>query len=263
MLHGKKIVVVMPAYRAERTLEACFRAIPRDVADAVLLVDDASDDATLAVARRLGIITHSHPENRGYGANQKTCYALALAEGADIVVMLHPDYQYEPKLIPAMAAMVASGVYDVVIGSRILGNTAVAGGMPRYKYIANRILTALQNLVVGMKLSEFHTGYRAFARRVIETLPLAANSSDFIFDNQMLVQAHAFGMRIGEISCPTRYFEEGSEISFGRSVVYGFGVLWTSLQYRLWRWGLARPRIFSDRPELKIEAARKPRPATT
>jgi glycosyltransferase involved in cell wall biosynthesis len=263
MLHGKKIVVVMPAYRAERTLEACFQAIPRDVADAVLLVDDASDDATLAVARRLGIITHSHPENRGYGANQKTCYALALAEGADIVVMLHPDYQYEPKLIPAMAAMVASGVYDVVIGSRILGNTAVAGGMPRYKYIANRILTALQNLVVGMKLSEFHTGYRAFARRVIETLPLAANSPDFIFDNQMLVQAHAFGMRIGEISCPTRYFEEGSEISFGRSVVYGFGVLWTSLQYRLWRWGLARPRIFSDRPELKIEAARKPRPATT
>ena len=263
MLHGKKIVVVMPAYRAEKTLQACFQAIPRDVVDAVLLVDDASDDSTLAVARRLGIIAYRHPENRGYGANQKTCYALALAEGADIVVMLHPDYQYEPKLIPAMAAMVASGVYDVVIGSRILGNTAIAGGMPRYKYVANRLLTAVQNLVVGMKLSEFHTGYRAFARRVIETLPLAANSSDFIFDNQMLIQAHAFGMRIGEISCPTRYFEEDSEISFGRSVVYGFGVLWTSLQYRLWRWGVARPRIFSDRPELKIEPARKPHPAVT
>jgi hypothetical protein len=176
--------------------------------------------------------------------------------------MLHPDYQYEPKLIPAMAAMVASGVYDVVIGSRILGNRAIAGGMPRYKYVANRILTALQNLLVGMKLSEFHTGYRAFARRVIETLPLGANSPDFIFDNQMLVQAHAFGMRIGEISCPTRYFEEGSEIGFGRSVVYGFGVLWTSLEYRFWRWGLARPRIFSDRPEHRLEPAPNPRPVT-
>jgi glycosyltransferase involved in cell wall biosynthesis len=263
MLHGQKIVVVMPAYRAEKTLEESFLAIPRDVVDTVLLVDDASDDATLSVARRLGIIAHRHPENRGYGANQKTCYTLALAEGADIVVMLHPDYQYEPKLITAMAAMVASGVYDVVIGSRILGNTAISGGMPRYKYVANRFLTAVQNLIVGAKLSEFHTGYRAFARRVVETLPLAANSPDFIFDNQMLIQAHAFGMRIGEISCPTKYFEDASEISFGRSVVYGCGVLWTSLQYRLWRWGLARPRIFSDRPELKLEPAAKPRPAAT
>ena len=256
MLHGQKIAVVMPAYRAEKTLEECFRAIPRDVVDVVLLVDDASDDATLAVARRLGIVAHRHPENRGYGANQKTCYALALAEGADIVVMLHPDYQYEPKLITAMAAMVASGVYDVVIGSRILGNTALAGGMPRYKYIANRVLTALQNLVVGTKLSEFHTGYRAFARKVIETLPLAANSADFIFDNQMLIQAHAFDMRIGEISCPTRYFEDASEISFARSTVYGLGVLWTSVQYRLWRWGLAHPRIFSERAELRLNPAR-------
>ena len=263
MLHGQKIVVVMPAYRAERTLEKCFLAIPRDVVDAMLLVDDASDDATLAVARQLGIIAHRHRENRGYGANQRTCYALALAEGADIVVMLHPDYQYEPKLITAMAAMVASGVYDVVIGSRILGNTALAGGMPRYKYVANRVLTALQNLLIGAKLSEFHTGYRAFSRRVIEMLPLVANSPDFIFDNQMLIQAHAFGMRIGEISCPTKYFEDGSEISFGRSVVYGFGVLWTSALYRLWRWGLARPRIFSDRPELRLEAASKTRPAAT
>jgi len=252
MLHGKKIAVVMPAYRAEKTLEECFRAIPRDVVDSVLLVDDASDDATLAVAKRLGLAAYRHPENRGYGANQKTCYALALREGADIVVMLHPDYQYDPRLITAMAAMIASGVYDVVIGSRIVGNTALSGGMPRYKYVANRVLTALQNLIVGAKLSEFHTGYRAFARKVIETLPLAANSEDFVFDNQMLIQAHAFGMRIGEISCPTRYFDEASQISFRRSVVYGLGVLCTSVQYRLWRWGWMRPRIFSSEPALKL-----------
>jgi glycosyltransferase involved in cell wall biosynthesis len=263
MLHRKKIAVVMPAYRAERTLEECFRAIPRDVVDTVLLVDDASDDATLAVAKRLGIVAYRHPENRGYGANQKTCYALALHEGADIVVMLHPDYQYDPRLITAMAAMVASGVYDVVIGSRILGNTALSGGMPRYKYVSNRLLTAVQNLVVGTKLSEFHTGYRAFARKVIETLPLAANSQDFVFDNQMLIQAHAFGLRIGEISCPTRYFEEASQISFRRSIVYGVGVLWTSLQYRLWRWGWIRPRIFSSEPELKLGASTDARPAAT
>jgi len=168
---------------------------------------------------------------------------------------LHPDYQYEPRLITAMAAMVASGVYDLVIGSRILGNTAIAGGMPRYKYVANRILTAVQNLIVGSKLSEFHTGYRAFSRRVLETLPLAANSPDFLFDNQMLVQALAFRMRIGEISCPTRYFDDASEISFRRSVVYGFGVLWTSVQYRLWRWGLLHPRIFSTRADLRLDAS--------
>src|SRR5215472_8411742 len=185
MLHGKKIVVVMPAYHAERTLEECFRAIPRDIVDQVLLVDDASNDATVAVAQHLGIRTRRHARNLGYGANQKTCYAEALGEGADIVVMLHPDYQYEPRLITAMAAMVASGVYDLVIASRILGNTALAGGMPRYKYVANRVLTAVQNLMVGAKLSEFHTGYRAFSRRVLETLPLAANAEGFIFDNQM------------------------------------------------------------------------------
>jgi glycosyltransferase involved in cell wall biosynthesis len=255
MLHRKKIVVVMPAYHAEKTLADCFSAIPHDVVDLVLLVDDASDDATIAVAERLGIVTFRHPENRGYGANQKTCYAQALAHDADIVVMLHPDYQYEPRLIPAMAAMVASDVYDMVIGSRILGNTALAGGMPRYKYVANRILTAVQNLIIGAKLSEFHTGYRAFSRRVLETLPLAANSSDFLFDNQMLVQALAFGMRVGEISCPTRYFEDASEISFGRAIVYGFGVLWTSVQYRLWRWGLAKPRIFSVDADLRLRSA--------
>jgi glycosyltransferase involved in cell wall biosynthesis len=246
MLHGQKIVVVMPAYHAEKTLAACHAAIPHDIVDRVLLVDDASDDATVAVAQSLGIRTHRHPANLGYGGNQKTCYALALEEGADIVVMLHPDYQYEPKLITAMAAMIASGVYDVVIGSRILGNTAIAGGMPRYKYVFNRALTAVENLLIGSKLSEFHSGYRAFSRNVLQTLPLAANSDDFVFDNQMLVQAHAFGQRIGEISCPTKYFPEASEINFRRSVVYGFGVLGTALAYRLWKWGLRSPPFLHD-----------------
>ncbi len=253
MLHGKKIIVVMPAYHAEKTLAACYAAIPRDVVDEVLLVDDASDDATVAVAQQLGIPTHRHPANRGYGGNQKTCYALALERGADIVVMLHPDYQYEPKLITAMAAMVASDVYDVVIGSRILGNTALAGGMPRYKYIANRFLTAAQNLLIGSKLSEFHSGYRAFSRRVLETLPLAQNSDDFVFDNQMLVQAIAFGLRVGELSCPTRYFAEASQINFRRSVVYGGGVLWTSMLFRLWKWKLAKPRLFSPDTSLRLK----------
>lgn len=254
MLHGNKLVVVMPAYRAAKTLEACYAAIPHDVVDEVLLVDDASDDDTLAVAQRLGIKAHRHPANRGYGGNQKTCYTLALAAGAEIVVMLHPDYQYEPRLITAMAAMIASGVYDVVIGSRILGGGALAGGMPRYKYIANRGLTATQNLLAGCKLSEFHSGYRAFSRRVLETLPLAAGSDDFIFDNQMLMQALACDMRIGELSCPTRYFADASEINLCRSTVYGLGVLWTSVQYRTWRWGLAKPRIFSNAAELRLHA---------
>jgi glycosyltransferase involved in cell wall biosynthesis len=252
MLHGKKIIVVMPAYHAEKTLAACYAAIPRDVVDDVLLVDDASDDATVAIAGSLGIRTHRHPANRGYGGNQKTCYSLALGAGADIVVMLHPDYQYEPRLITAMAAMVASDVYDVVIGSRILGNTALAGGMPRYKYFANRMLTFLQNALLGSKLSEFHTGYRAFSRRVLETLPLAQNSDDFVFDNEMLVQALAFGMRIGEISCPTRYFPEASQIDFRRSVVYGCGVLWTGLMFRLWKWRLATPSLFTDDASLRL-----------
>jgi glycosyltransferase involved in cell wall biosynthesis len=253
MLHGKKIIVVMPAYHAEKTLAACYEAIPHDVVDEVLLVDDASDDATVAVAEGLGIHTYRHPANRGYGGNQKTCYALALDAGADIVVMLHPDYQYEPRLITAMAAMVASDVYDVVIGSRILGNTAIAGGMPRYKYVANRFLTAMQNILLGSKLSEFHSGYRAFSRRVLETLPLAQNSEDFVFDNQMLVQALAFGMRVGEISCPTRYFAEASQINFRRSVVYGCGVLWTGVIYRLWKWRLASPTLFSPDASLRLK----------
>jgi glycosyltransferase involved in cell wall biosynthesis len=255
MLHGQKIAVVMPAYRAARTLAQCYRAIPHDVVDTTLLVDDGSDDATLAVARELGRVTHRHPRILGSGANQKTCYRAALADGADIVVMLHPDYQYEPRLITAMAGMIASGVYDVVIGSRILGNAALRGGMPRYKYVANRVLTAIQNLAIGSKLSEFHSGYRAFSRRVLCELPLLANSQDFIFDYQLLVQAHAFGMRIGEISCPTKYFEDASEIGFRRSVVYGLGVLRVSAQYRLWRLGVATPDIFSDAAQWRLAGA--------
>lgn len=258
MMHGLRIVVVMPAYRAARTLEQCYHAIPHDVVDEILLVDDGSDDETLAVARRLGLHTRRHEVNLGYGANQKTCYDWALGAGADIVVMLHPDYQYEPRLITAMAAMVASGVYDVVLGSRILGKGALEGGMPWWKYVANRVLTLIQNLLLGTKLAEFHTGYRAFSRRVLTTLPLAANSSDFVFDNEMLVQAVAFGLPIGEISCPTRYFDDASSIGFRGSVVYGFGVLRTSLQYRLWRWGLAKPRIFSVDPALRLTAALEP-----
>ena len=258
MLHQKKIAVVMPAYHAEKTLESCYRAIPHEIVDTVLLVDDASDDSTMAIAQRLGIRAHRHARNRGYGGNQKTCYSLALADQADIVVMLHPDYQYDPRLITAMAAMIASGVYDVVLGSRILGKTALSGGMPLYKYVSNRILTFLQNVLLGTKLSEFHTGYRAFSRRVLETLPLAANSDDFIFDNQMLVQAVAFGTAIGEVSCPTRYFPEASQISFRRSVKYGIGVLWTSLRYRLWKWKLDRPRFLSDEPDLRLSPAAAP-----
>ncbi|MCC6193880.1 MAG: glycosyltransferase family 2 protein [Burkholderiales bacterium] len=255
MLHGQRVAVVMPAYRAERTLEACYRAIPRDVVDMVLLVDDASDDATLAVADRLGLMTVRHPVNAGYGANQKTCYAEALRAGADIVVMVHPDYQYDPRLITALASLVAAGVYDLAIGSRMLGKTALAGGMPRYKYVANRLLTGFQNVLMGARLSEYHTGFRAFSRRVLETLPLAANSQDFLFDNQMLAQALAFKFRIGEVSCPARYFEDASEISFRRSVVYGLGVLRTSVAYRLWKWGLASPDIFSNLPEFKLRMA--------
>ncbi len=248
MLHGKKVVVVMPGYRAAATIAQTYRDIPRDVVDEVLLVDDASDDDTVEKARELGIRTFVHGRNLGYGANQKTCYREALREGAEIVIMIHPDYQYDPKLVTAMAAMVASGVYDVVLGSRILGDTARSGGMPVYKYASNRVLTAFENLLLGTKLSEFHTGFRAFSRRVLETLPLLANSDDFVFDNQMLAQAVAFDFRIGEISCPTRYFPEASSISFRRSIVYGLGVVRTSLEFRLWRWGLVRPRRFSSSP---------------
>ncbi len=244
MLKGKKIVVVMPAYNAEATLVRTYEEIDRTLVDEVILVDDASRDRTAELAHRLGLRVLVHPENRGYGGNQKTCYLEALRLGADVVVMVHPDYQYTPLLIPAMASMIANGVYDCVIGSRILGGRARTGGMPRYKYVANRILTLVQNLLMSSKLSEYHTGYRAFAREVLERLPLGENSDDFVFDNQMLAQVIAFRFRIGEVSCPTRYFAEASSIGFLRSVVYGLGVLRTSARYRLHRWGLRRDRLF-------------------
>ena len=240
MLHGKKTVVVLPAYNAARTLEKTYAEIPADIVDDVILVDDKSADNTTDVAQRLGIKHAFHTRNLGYGGNQKTCYSLALREGADIVVMVHPDYQYSPKLITAMAAMIASGHYDVVLGSRILGGRSLKSGMPFYKYVSNRFLTFFQNVLMGQKLSEYHTGLRAFSREVLLALPLLENDDDFIFDNEMLVQALAFGFHIGEISCPTRYMEEASSISFRRSVKYGFGVLYNSLQYRLWKWGIHR-----------------------
>ena len=246
MHNRKKIVVVMPAYNAEATLVQTYREIDRGLVDEVILVDDASRDRTVEVARRLGLRVLVHPKNRGYGGNQKTCYVEALRLGADIVVMVHPDYQYTPLLIPAMTAMISSGVYDCVIGSRILGGQARSGGMPTYKYYSNRLLTLAQNLLMGSKLSEFHTGYRAFSKGVLERLPLGENSDDFVFDNQMLAQVIASGFRIGEISCPTRYFAEASSIGFRRSVVYGLGVLQTSWRYRLHRWGLRRDRLFDE-----------------
>ena len=247
MLHQKKIIVVMPAYNAAKTLELTYREIPHDIVDEVILVDDASRDDTAVKAAELGIHTIIHSENRGYGGNQKTCYAEALSHGADVVVMLHPDYQYSPRLITAMASMVMSGHYDVVLGSRILGGGALKGGMPFYKYLSNRFLTLAENLALGVKLSEYHTGYRAFSRRVLESLPLDANSDDFVFDNEMLAQAVHFGFRIGEISCPTKYFEDASSINFSRSVKYGFGVLATSLKFLLQRWGIMRSSIFEAR----------------
>ena len=244
MINGKRVVVVLPAYNAGRTLERTIAEIPPGIVDELLLVDDASGDDTVEVAKRLDISFIVHPENRGYGGNQKTCYSEALKRGADIVVMLHPDYQYSPKLIGAMAWLAGSDEFDVVLGSRILGDGARAGGMPLYKYIANRALTAFENIFLGIKLSEFHTGYRTFTREVLEKLPLLECSDDFVFDNQMLAQAAMFGFRIGEISCPTRYFAEASSIGFGRSVVYGLGVLGTSLRFRLHRMGLRRDPLF-------------------
>jgi len=244
MLEGKKIIVVMPAYNAEHTIERTFAEVPRGIVDEVVVVDDHSDDETVAVAERLGVGVVIHDRNRGYGANQKTCYGEALARGADIVVMLHPDYQYPPRLITAMGAMLVSGQFDVVIGSRMLGGRARANGMPHYKYFANRALTWMENLILGVTLSEYHTGYRAFTRQVLETLPLGENSDDFVFDNQMLVQTLFFGYRIGEISAPCRYHSEASSINFSRSVRYGIGVLSTCLAYLLERAGLARAHIF-------------------
>jgi glycosyltransferase involved in cell wall biosynthesis len=247
MLGGKKICVVFPAYNAEKTLRRTFGEIDLGVVDDTILVDDASRDQTAELARSLGIHTVVHRQNRGYGGNQKTCYATALERGADIVVMVHPDYQYSPRLIPAMAAMIVSGHYDIVLGSRILGNTARRGGMPLYKYLSNRFLTLSQNVLMGQKLSEYHTGYRAFSADVLRALPFDHYDDDFIFDNQMLAQALYFGWRMGELSCPTRYFAEASSINFRRSCQYGVGVIGTSLDCWLARMGFKHTRLFPER----------------
>lgn len=244
MINGKKIVVVLPAYNAARTLERTYQEIPFAFVDEVVLVDDASWDGTSAVAHELGIKVVIHEKNAGYGGNQKTCYKSALELGADIVIMLHPDYQYTPKLIPAMAAMIAYGEFDAVLASRILGTGALRGGMPLYKYISNRFLTLIENFLLGQKLSEYHTGYRAFSRDLLERLPLGRNSDDFVFDNQILAQIIWFGYRIGEVSCPTKYFAEASSISFRRSIFYGFGVLKTALQFRLCKLGFCSCSLF-------------------
>lgn len=241
MLHNKKIVVVLPAYNAAKTLEKTYHEIPFDIVDDIVLVDDNSPDDTIRVAENLGI-KHiiKHQKNRGYGGNQKTCYAHALSLGADVIIMLHPDYQYTPMLIPAMASIIAQDLYPVVLGSRILGKGALKGGMPMYKYIANRFLTLFQNILIGEKLSEYHTGYRAFSKEVIMALHLEANSDDFVFDNQMLSQIVYAGFSIGEVTCPTKYFAEASSINFKRSSIYGLGVLWVSLKHFLQRIGIAK-----------------------
>ncbi|MDA0990458.1 MAG: glycosyltransferase family 2 protein [Verrucomicrobia bacterium] len=246
MINGQKLVVVMPAYNAAATLKQTYDEVAAlGVVDTVVIVDDASHDATVALARTLpNTVVHVHDSNRGYGANQKTCYRLALEQDADIIIMVHPDYQYTPKLIPAMAALIAQGPYHCVLGSRILGGYALKGGMPPWRYVANRILTLIENVLVGAKLSEFHTGYRAFSRELLKQLPLEANSDDFVFDNQILAQILWLNYTIAEISCPTRYFEEASSINFARSCRYGFGCLLTGLQYRCAKLGLCRsPRL--------------------
>lgn len=241
MINGKRIVVVLPAYNAAKTLEMTYREIPMDIVDDVVLVDDHSRDETTEVGRALGI-THviRHDNNKGYGGNQKTCYSKAMELGADIVIMLHPDYQYTPMLIPSMAWIIANDLYPVVLGSRILGKGALEGGMPMYKYIANRLLTLAQNILVGQKLSEYHTGYRAFSREVLESIDLNANSDDFVFDNQMLSQIIMADFAIAEVTCPTKYFDDASSINFRRSTIYGIGVLTTSLQHRFHKWGVLR-----------------------
>ena len=247
MIRDKKVIVVLPAYNAGKTLEPTYSELPFDIVDDVILVDDFSKDNTVELAKRLGIRTVVHVENLGYGANQKTCYKEALARGADIVVMVHPDYQYSPKLVAPMAYLIATDEFDVVLGSRILSGGALQGGMPLYKYISNRILTLFQNFLVRQKLSEYHTGYRAFSRKVLETLPLEENDNDFIFDNQMLCQIIHYGFRIGEMTCPTKYFPEASSINLSRSIKYGIGVLKVSLEFCFCRMHLIRSRIFSKR----------------
>ena len=245
MINNKKVVVVLPAYNAAKTLEITYNEIDFSIVDEVILVDDNSKDETIQEAHRLGI-HHiiSHEVNKGYGGNQKTCYNKALELGADIVIMLHPDYQYTPKLIPSMSHLIANDLYQVVLGSRILGKGALVGGMPWYKYIANRLLTLFQNVMMNAKLSEYHTGYRAFSREVLEKVNYIANSDNFVFDNQMLAQIWYAGYEIAEITCPTKYFEEASSINIKNSSIYGLGVLKTSIQYRLQKWGLVRNRMF-------------------
>lgn len=251
MLNGKRIAVVMPAYNAEKTLRATVQELP-EIVDVRILVDDFSSDRTVEVARELGLVHYVHDRNYGYGRNQQTCYREALAHGADVVIMVHPDYQYTPLLVTSMASMVAYGIYDVVLGSRIIGGQALRGGMPLYKYVFNRLLTAFENIFLGIKVSEYHTGYRAFSREVLTSLPLLENSDDFVFDNQMLAQCAFFGFKIGEVSCPTKYFAEASSINFQRSVKYGLGVLATTLQFALQKWGVAKFAIF-DRSGRKLE----------
>jgi glycosyltransferase involved in cell wall biosynthesis len=246
MFRDKKVVVVMPAYNAAKTLEQTYAGVmEQGIVDRVIIVDDCSRDDTVSVAKRLpNTVVFSHEKNLGYGGNQKSCYRLALEEGADIIIMVHPDSQYTPKLIPAMATLIAADLYPCVLGSRILGGYALRGGMPLWKYVANRFLTAAENVLLGAKLSEYHTGYRAFSRRILEELPLAENSNDFVFDNQMLAQIVWRGFTIGEISCPTKYFDEASSINFRRSVTYGFGCLGTALRFRLAKWGLLASPLF-------------------
>jgi glycosyltransferase involved in cell wall biosynthesis len=244
MIQGKKVIVVLPAYKAEKTLEKTVKEVPGGIVDEFILVDDSSPDATAEVARRLGLTTIVHEKNLGYGGNQKTCYAAALGRGADIVIMLHPDYQYDPRLVPVMATMIASDIYDVVMASRILGRGALEGGMPIWKYVANRVLTAIENVLLGLKLSEYHTGYRAYSGKALRAVKWHLNSDDFVFDNQIVAQFRAADLRFGEISCPTKYFEEASSINFSRSVKYGFGVLGTAIVYRLHAWGLYHHSIF-------------------
>lgn len=257
MYQGQRIVVVMPAYNAAQTLRSTWQEVrAQPVVDQIILVDDGSRDDTVAVARSLdGVAVHVHARNRGYGANQKTCYHLALAAGADIVIMIHPDYQYTPKLIPAMVALIANGVHPCVLGSRILGGYALKGGMPVWKYLANRVLTGIENLLLGAKLSEYHTGYRAFSRTLLETLDFTANADDFVFDNQMLAQILWHGFTIGEISCPTNYFPEASSIDFPHSVRYGFGCLTTAITFRLARWRLIRSKLFPTNRPSPVERA--------
>ncbi len=260
MFNNRRVIVVMPAYNAEKTLRRTCEEVDRNIVDDIVLVDDASSDATVRVARELDLHVIVHPRNRGYGGNQKTCYQAALNLGADIVVMVHPDYQYTPLLIPAMASMIGHGLYDCVIGSRILSGDARRSGMPLYKYVSNRALTLVQNIVMRSKLTEFHTGYRAFSREVLLQLPLEENSDDFVFDNQMLAQIHYFGFKIGEVSCPTKYFAEASSINFRRSCKYGVGCLSTAATYRLAKWNLLRSRLF-DAEGRKLHIASTP-PAT-